>query len=305
MKTIGIIALVALVAVLGWVTVQHRSTPAVHVRATSTPFAEVTYQCDGGKRIEASYFEGVTQPPSTPNGPPVPGGSVALTLSDGRSLMLAQTISADGIRYSDGDPAVANGETFVFWSKGNGALVLEHGSDQTYTGCIKIAPDPGGLPEVYESGSNGFSIRYPEGYTVDEAYVYQARGPGKDIHGVKFTIPSSVATGTNLAEDTYLSVEEIPDVPACSANLFLDVHSEVSTVTEGDTTYEVASTTDAAAGNRYEEAVYAIPGSNPCMAVRYSVHYGVLENYPPGLVHGFDRQQLLSGFNAIRSTLVR
>jgi hypothetical protein len=66
----------------------------------------------------------------------------------------------------------------------------------------------------------------------------------------------------------------------------------------------VASTTGAAAGNRYEETVYAIPGTNPCVAVRYFVHYGVIENYPPGTVRQFDKQALLDQFDRIRRTLV-
>jgi hypothetical protein len=88
--------------------------------------------------------------------------------------------------------------------------VLEKGTEQTYTGCIEITPDPGRLSEIYENGAKGFSIRYPAGYAVDETYVYRAFGPGKDIDGVKFTIPAHVAPGTNLAPNTYVSVEQLP-----------------------------------------------------------------------------------------------
>src|ERR1035437_7975071 len=63
---------------------------------------------------------------------------------------------------------------------------------------------------LYKSSTEGFSIYYPIGFTVNENYVYQELGPGKDINGVKFTIPASLASGTNLGSDSYLSVEEIP-----------------------------------------------------------------------------------------------
>ena len=62
--------------------------------------------------------------------------------------------------------------------------------------------------------------------------------------------------------------------------------------------------TGAAAGNRYEETVYTLPGTNPCIAVRYFIHYGVFQNYPAGTVREFDQQALLASFDAIRHTLV-
>src|SRR5690242_611810 len=85
------------------------------------------------------------------------------------------------------------------------------------------------------------SIRYPIGYTADRAYLYQAFGPGKDIAGVKFTIPPTLAEGTNLASDTYISVEQIPTAKNCAATDFLADPVIPNTVTENDTRYSVAS----------------------------------------------------------------
>lgn len=277
----------------------------------ASPIATVSYQCNEGKTITAVYYEGESKPAAGPDEPPTPGGSVMLTLSDGRTMTLAQTISASGIRYSDGNPNVEGDETFVFWSKGNSALVLEHNTDRTFTDCIKIADDPGGLPRSFESGAEGFSIRYADGFSVDPNYQYQELGPGNEISGVKFTIPASMATGTNLSPDTYFSVETISlatsTVSSCEASLFLDVRAladEPASITENGITYSVASSTDAAAGNRYEETVYAIPGTNPCIAVRYHIHYGVFENYEPGTVKRFDRSAVIDQFDAMRKTLI-
>ena len=277
--------------------------------AQQQPVATVNYQCNGGKSITATLYNGSSTPAAAPGQPPRPGGSAHVVLSDGRVFDLPQTISADGVRYSNGDPNAAGSETFVFWSRGNGALVLENNQQQTYIGCISIASDPGGLPQVYENGQNGFSLRYPSGYTVDENYAYQAFGPGKDIRGVKFTIDPSIATGTNLSNDSYFSVEQLPqsNPPAggCDARAFLDTGAKTATSTlqDGGTEYSFASTTGAAAGNRYEESVYAIPGTDPCIAVRYFIHYGVLQNYPAGAVRQFDEASLKQQFDAMRRAL--
>lgn len=268
------------------------------------PSTTASYLCDGGKTMTATFYRGATPPPPVPGEPPVPTGSVALTLSDGRVMTLAQTISADGARYSNGNPSMQSSESFVFWSRGNGALVLEDNQQKSYIGCVIVSPEPAGsgLSQAYATSTLGFSIRYPAGYTLDTAYRYQELGPGRDIAGVKFTIPASVAAGTNLGADSYLSVETIPQMQDCSAGLFLD-RGVARMVTESGMAYSIASTTGAGAGNRYEETVYAFPSTSSCLAVRYFIHYGVIENYPPGAVREFDRQSLVGQFDAIRRTL--
>ncbi len=280
------------------------------------PIASVRYSCDAGKTIDASFYKGATAevPAPKPGQPPTPTGYAQISLSDGRAMTLPQTISADGARYANDD------ESFVFWSKGNGALVLERNQEKSFIGCVQVAADPGSLPAVYSSGAEGFSIRLPSlststphgdanDYSIDEHYAYQELGPGRDIGGVKFTIPETLAAGTNLSADSYLSVEAIPLRPgqACSARRFLDAGAlplHTASVTDAGVEYSMASSTGAGAGNRYEEIVYAFPGTNPCMAVRYFIHYGVFENYPAGAVRPFDEHALLAQFDTIRRTLI-
>jgi membrane-bound inhibitor of C-type lysozyme len=275
------------------------------------PINTVLYSCNAGKTITAVYYNGESKPAVSSGQPPIPGGRVELTLNDGSKMTLSQTISADGIRYANTD------ESFVFWSKGNGALVLENNVEKTYIGCIAVAPESQdeNLPAIYSNSAEGFSLRLPSlatstvsggqnDYLADESYKYQELGPGKDIGGVKFTIPALLSAGTNLSSDSYISVEKIPQTQNCSANLFLDQGASAVTVTDNGKIYSVASSTGAAAGNRYEETIYAIPGTNPCVAVRYFIHYGVFENYPAGAVKEFDKETLLNQFNAIRRTLV-
>lgn len=97
---------------------------------TPTPYqytlaTKATYSCLGKKTIEASFFNG-PQIAVKPGEPPSPTGKVGLILSDGRSLTLPQTLSADGTRYAD------SGESIVFWSKGDSAFITENGKE-TYS----------------------------------------------------------------------------------------------------------------------------------------------------------------------------
>lgn len=95
------------------------------------PINAVSYSCDGGKTINAKYYQGTSKASSSPNQPPVPGGSVELQLGDGRSMTLPQTMSADGARYANPN------ESFVFWSKGSGAFVTEGNlNNTTYSNCV-------------------------------------------------------------------------------------------------------------------------------------------------------------------------
>lgn len=166
---------------------------------------------------------------------------------------------------------------------------------------------------VYEDTALGFRLRLPTEisstgndllYRVDTAYEYTARGPGAAIAGVKFTIPPSMAAGTNLSRDSYISVEQLPPGESCDAAAFMaDPSAKSRRVTEGAVSYSVASSADAAVGNRYEETVYARADSSPCIAVRYFIHYAAIENFPEGSVKQFDKAALLQEFDQIRRTL--
>ena len=276
--------------------------PPARPEAPSTggrPVAQAEYVCNGGKTVSASFYQGPAAPVQ-PGEPPKPSGSVKLALDDGRSLELAQTLSADGGRYANAD------ESFVFWSKGNGATILENNAEHDYAGCVTAAADPGGLPQVYHDGQRGFTVRYPADFVLNADYEYQALGPGKGIKGVKFVIPAKTAEGKNLSSfDTGVSVEALSGVKDCQAGLFLSGGTEmpVKTVTENGTDYSFATSTEGAAGNRYEESVWTLPGAEPCLAVRYLIHSTVLENYPPGTVTAFDHDALVGLFDKIRRTL--
>ena len=97
------------------------------------PINTVSYSCDKGKTIVAAFYQG-EEKPAVEGQMPIPTGSVVLKLSDGRSMTLPQTISADGGRYANVD------ESFIFWSKGNGAFIMEgKNSTTTYNNCVDVS----------------------------------------------------------------------------------------------------------------------------------------------------------------------
>jgi hypothetical protein len=159
---------------------------------------------------------------------------------------------------------------------------------------------------VCTDSSSKFTLNYPVGYTVDDTYTYTNLGPSTTIPGVKFTIPNLIATSTNLSVDSYLSIEHISNISRCTPEYFMMAYSgrSYTSFIDEDTRYNVASTTEAAAGNRYEEYIYALDGTNPCIAIRYYIHSSAIENYTPGTRKEFNKQELLAQFDAMRKSLV-
>lgn len=147
-----------------------------------------------------------------------------------------------------------------------------------------------------------YSVVYPSNFTKDEAYAYLGFEK-KPIAGVKFQIPLTVATGTNLSANTYLSIESLPRAKNCTGDIYLPSDVKAVQLTEGTTVYSVATSSEAGAGNMYEEYVYALSGSEPCMAVRYFIHSTNSGNFEPGTVREFDRAALLKAFDEIRRSL--
>ncbi len=166
---------------------------------------------------------------------------------------------------------------------------------------VATSTDP--LASWQSYATTTYSVKYPPAYAANAAYAYDQFGQAKLIHGVSFTIPAVVATGTNLSADTRISVEQLPRAKVCSGDIYLKDDVQAVLVSEGGVEYSVASTSGAGAGNRYEEVVYAIASSSPCTAVRYFIHSTSIENYPAGTVREFNRSALISEFNQIRDSL--
>jgi membrane-bound inhibitor of C-type lysozyme len=302
------LVLILIVIILGVFAWEYRDSALLaplfgsnNTPAAQTQTAVANYMCDANKTIIATYFAGATATSTTPNTPPTPNGSVALVLSDGRNLTLPETISGSGIRYTNADGSI------VFWSEGNAAFITEGANQQqTFANCVATSNISGQESwATYASSSLGYSVRYPQGYTLNTAYVNQTMGPGKNIKGIQVTIPATMATGTNLSSDSGVSIEQLPGVTSCTADLFLgDQVGSTTQVTDNGVTYSFAQGSDAGAGNLYTEMVYAIPGSASCTAVRYFIHSTQIGNYPAGTVVAFNQPALLKDFDGIRESLV-
>lgn len=76
-----------------------------------------TFVCDESKYINAIFFD----------------NKVELSLSDGRNLILHQTISASGARYAN------ENESIVFWNKGYTAFIEENDVG-SYNNCFEEIP---------------------------------------------------------------------------------------------------------------------------------------------------------------------
>lgn len=229
---------------------------------------------------------------------PRPGGSVSLINSDGIKVDLQQTISASGARYAD--PT----EQFVFWSKGNSAQILEHGADSLmYQDCIVVAPSTDELPQMFYSKDPLLSLRYPTDWQTGDTGSEALSGLSDGVHVIaQFTVPSSLTEGTNLSTDSGVRIARL-EGDTCSPERFLRNTDTFSTTTMSGTTYMVASTTDAGAGNRYELSAYVQEFAQPCIAVIDLVHTTVLENYPEGTVREHDAAKLREEFTAILNTV--
>lgn len=133
MKTLTAIVILAIVVVLGWLLLRHHAqAPVQQASNASVPSAVAHYACDKGKFIDAAFFDGTTTPAVQPGQPPQPTGTAAVSIDGGATTTLRQTVSADGARYASAD------ESFVFWSKGNQALIMRDNSmDLAYTNCTK------------------------------------------------------------------------------------------------------------------------------------------------------------------------
>ncbi len=101
----------------------------------------VEYICEGGKALMASYGEEI----------------VTVDLVDGRALTLAQTVSASGVRYAN------EGESVVFWSKGDTAF-LEEGGETTYGDCMSADA----ALRTYRNRDVGISFSYDPLYYLFE-----------------------------------------------------------------------------------------------------------------------------------------
>ncbi len=115
MKNFLIIVVVLVVVAGGAFYFYQKSNPSAPVLDVKNVINSANFNCAAGKSIQAAFFK----------------DQVALSLSDGRKILLPQAISASGARYANAD------ESFVFWNKGDTAFVDEV-STTTFADCVVV-----------------------------------------------------------------------------------------------------------------------------------------------------------------------
>ena len=161
-----------------------------------------------------------------------------------------------------------------------------------------LPPPP--TENTFSSSTLGVSIKYPKEYVLNSSYAYDAFGVKKLIQGVKFSISATMATGTNLAGDSGVSLEWLPNARNCTGDIFLKANVKPLRITEGAIEYSLATSSTSVVGGTNEEWVYALVSSKPCTAVRYFIHTTAGTSTP----QQFDRTSLLQQFDKIRKSLV-
>jgi len=159
----------------------------------------------------------------------------------------------------------------------------------------------------YDDTKRGFSISYPDGWTVDPnfrdlGYGFH-QGDADDYHdGLALRPGGDIAPGTNLESDQLvLAVERARPGDLCVAHAFLvDPPPDVPTDIPVDKPDAVR--TIAQAGDRYTVEHFVIVASHtPCIAVHYFVNSARLG--AGGGVKPFDEAALIALLNAIAGTL--
>lgn len=106
-----IILLIFIISLATWWFLKPKNENVVDQKITT-----INYTCDDQKNIRANYLN----------------DKVDITLSDNRSISLAQSTSASGVRYTNID------ESIVFWEKGETAFIEENGIE-TYSNCTELS----------------------------------------------------------------------------------------------------------------------------------------------------------------------
>ena len=201
---------------------------------------QVTYNCDNNKTIEAAFYKGELIPVE-PGEPPILTGSVKLVLSDGRNFDLPQTISGSGVRYANDD------ESFIFWSKGDGALILEDGMEKDYTGCIVLAKEPIKIisPNGGETWSKGQSVQilWEAKDEIEFVNIRLMISEGEDGQSFNAAIASNILnTGSHewIVQDLYVEVWGVETLPLSDKYiLFIEDSENNNTYDKSDSFFSI------------------------------------------------------------------
>ncbi len=292
-KVVFYIVIVILFVVVGY-SVIHKmpvaTAPVVPVTtpgSTSTTTTIANYSCDSGKTIAASFSN----------------NDATITLSDGRTLTLPHTVSADGAQYGSG--------TVLFVTKGDQGFLQEN-ANTTYDNCIVNSSGSAvsGIKSFTDQGHT-FTLNYPANLTLAGGGIGYTQNWKVDTDStlglilVTLKSPANYMPKTNLG-DVKFSIGTSSD-PKAVASCLTDTSGAgviKSTVAYNGINYTKLVTVDAGAGNRYETNSYRTVQHGQCYAVEYTVHYAVLENFDPSMgIKQYDVAKVHADFDGIVQSL--
>ncbi len=253
------------------------AAPSAQVAAPSTDVtATATYSCDAGTTITAAFS----------------AANAALTLSDGRKMTLPHVVSADGGQYKNGDT--------VFVNKGDEAYLQEKGNN-TFDNCLAGVNNTvmNGRKTFINQG-NTFTFSYPQAFILSGGgigYTQSWKADSDSTMGLlmaKVFVPQAFEPKTNFGDATF-TVGTSSDPEAVRTCL----GTSKSWVLINNTVFATITSSDAAAGNRYDTTSYRAVRNNQCYAIEYTVHYLALANYPSGSVTAFDEPKIRAALETI------
>lgn len=287
-KALAAILLLALVVVGVYLLTRGKAAaPAVTTTASSTP-STATFYCDSGKTMQATFAT----------------STLALGLSDGRSLTLPQVMSGSGIRYE----ATTTGTDIAFVSEGASAFLTE-GKATTYENCTAATVVDSDAPgyELYTDQAKSFSFAFPSNFSVAGSPPGYAPGwsAPADTNGMilaKITVPQSFEPGTNFGDATFTVGTSADPAAVASCLKTLAGGTASTTAMLGNVSFTKLLFGGAGAGQRYDTTSYRIVQGNQCYAVEYTIHYAVLENFPKGKVTAFDEAKITAALDEVANS---
>jgi len=240
-------------------------------------YYQANYLCEGNKTIRVVLFITSKHPFS------INIGKVKVILDNGKKITLHKISKNNELnQYAN------RNKTFILKEENKYSIEILEKNNKSR--CIILSDDNGNLPNTYLDPDIGFTVRYPKNFKIDTSYKYQL-SPDKEIKGVKFILVQPQSVSDPYADSgTGVSIETIPDTDNCSADLFFDTKVESKlrdfvinikiTLTNDEVnycptrlfTFSVASRIKKVDNHYYYEKVYALPGTNPCIGIRYFIH---------------------------------
>jgi membrane-bound inhibitor of C-type lysozyme len=281
LKAVSIAAVLLIIAgALYFLVVSKATAPTKITPVSAIPSAPVTYACDAGKSLIATFG----------------ADSVQLQLSDSRTLMLPQTRSGSGIRY---ESTTTTTDT-VFSGEGANANLME-GTVTTYQNCVAGSTTTSNGMTVFTDQGNSFHFTYPSSVTLSGSsagYSTDWMNGSQELGLVlaKATLPRTFQPKTNFSEATVLvgtsatpkAVANCAKAPATGGPAVAPVK-----VTINGTSFTKVSTSDAGAGNLYQTTSYRTVRNNQCYVVEYTIHSSNIGNYSPDQgITAFDAQKV-------------